>query len=182
MSSPPPMPSDPIDVDALIKELEIAFASVNRDNAVSLHQTTVIDDMGTEEEMQTAFLLDHDQHWTEIQDDNLDEHNAALSFFDVKGWAYHLPAFLRWELKQWDGKYSTTSHDSAIYTLKPPSESSPAELYLYAWKLSRFDALNIEQRAACARFLRYLGWQRDDQDCREYYLSYWHQFDNQHLK
>lgn len=174
----PSMPGDEISKELLIKQIEAAFANVDRVDAVSLHQTSVIDDMGSEEEMRAAALQDKDQHWSEIPDRLLDQHDAALSFFDNKGWVYHLPAFLCWVLSSWDSELSSTSHDSAISTLRPPSRSSPAESYLFEWQRSRFDSLNDDQRTACARFLRYLGWQHDDDESRDYYQSYWHQFDH----
>ena len=52
----------------IIKQIEQAFKNVTKEDGTSLHETRVIDDRGSKEEIKQARKLDKDIHWSEIPD------------------------------------------------------------------------------------------------------------------
>ncbi len=179
----PPMPGDEISKDLLIKQIEAAFAHVNRRGGTTLHQASAIEGHANEQEVLDTARFDTDQHWTEIPGATLEEFCVPLwSFIDAKGWVYYLPAFMRWSLQRIDQGHEMWQDELAVNALAPRVEDSPPSKKRSARDRTvptdeNFDALTASHRRVCARYLRYMGWQQQSVAAMLYYQEYWHQFD-----
>lgn len=91
------MPNDSERINRLLSLINDAFHGVVLGNGVSLHQTLVRDNYGSEEEEQAARVLDEKHDWHKLID-NPDftqiGSTSAVSFFDELGIRFHLPAYL----------------------------------------------------------------------------------------
>ncbi|MCB9848239.1 MAG: hypothetical protein H6814_07465 [Phycisphaeraceae bacterium] len=178
MNPIPPAPGDEISRELLIRQIEAAFRNVDRIGATSLHQASAIDDYASDREIEEAGRLDRDKHWTEIPGELLEQHCNALGFFDVKGWVYHLPAYMRWSLHRADGGHDNWMKDVPVSALGPPlQDSSNKRRRTPPEPDPNFEALTSGQKRACARFLRYKGWQEMSAEAMMYYQDYWRRFD-----
>ena len=111
---------------ALIRE---AFTDVYLEDGVSLHQTVVIDNYGSNAEMVQARLKDEKMDWQKlISKPELLNINGigGLSFYDAKGLRFHLPAYLSSVVINPDLNIS----ESLIFTLTHKSEYNDKRLSL----------------------------------------------------
>ncbi|HWB02913.1 MAG TPA: DUF6714 family protein [Verrucomicrobiales bacterium] len=65
----------------------------------------------TKERGEELAALDHEQHWTEVTAEAVQNHQEYFTFSDPEGWRFYLPAFLRhylagFPLYHWDAVYS----------------------------------------------------------------------------
>src|SRR5687768_7277152 len=81
-----------------VRLIESAFAGVSRNAGITLHEATVIDNYGTDEERAHARLLDNESRWEEVPSAAIEKNYTALSFLDPEGFRYYLPAYMRWAL------------------------------------------------------------------------------------
>ena len=70
---------------ALIEEITAAFDGVSREQGVTLHEATVIDDYGSLEERALARTQDTEDKWQNVPDEDIRFTDAVLSFLDPKG-------------------------------------------------------------------------------------------------
>ena len=106
-----------------------AFKDVYLEDGVSLHQTIVIDNYGSNAEMVEARLKDEKKDWQKLisKPELLNIHGiGGLSFFDAKGLRFHLPAYLSSVVINPDLEIS----DSLIFTLTHKSEYNDNRLSL----------------------------------------------------
>lgn len=84
-------------INRLLSLIDDAFHGVVLGNGVSLHQTLVRDNHGSEEEEQAARVLDEKHDWHKlIENPEFTQigGTSAVCFFDEQGLRFHLPAFL----------------------------------------------------------------------------------------
>lgn len=182
---------------ALIKEIERAFDGVEREDGVTFHEARVIDDYGSDAERAQARLEDTENRWQDVPDELLINGDQIISFLDVKGFRYYLPAYLVWYLRYMDNEdeeFSSDTFDSVDFYLmawhEPGKEARNSFDALILICLEQFKSLNFEQSKAVAHFLEFrceralflneqnqddvLGW-----ECKNYQRAldlYWGRF------
>ena len=85
-------------VDEVISEIAAAFADMRLDEGIGLFQAKGLDDYASDEELKQLRERDEMTDWKRISYADLERCYAAPSFFDAKGFVFHLPAFLIAEL------------------------------------------------------------------------------------
>ncbi len=85
-------------VDEVVSEISIAFANTKLDDGIGLFQANGLDDYASASELKQLRNCDEKNDWRKISHSDLERCNAAPSFFDAKGFIFHLPAFLIAEL------------------------------------------------------------------------------------
>ena len=88
--------------DRLIQEIESAFQAVQRLDGITLHEAMVLDNYGSAQEQQAARALDPEDHWQDIPDAVMRDCDSALSFLDIQGFRFYLPAFMRMGLRHFE--------------------------------------------------------------------------------
>ncbi len=83
-----------MNIPALIDQITHAFANVQRQDGVTLHQAIALDNYAPDDVAAAARKQDTDTHWTAIPRPTLQQFESALSFMDVPGTRYYLPAFM----------------------------------------------------------------------------------------
>ncbi|MEM8502064.1 MAG: DUF6714 family protein [Cyanobacteria bacterium P01_D01_bin.1] len=132
---------------ALIQEITAAFDGVAREDGVTLHEATVLDDYGGPEERAKARAQDTEKRWQEVPERDIRCEDAVLSFLDAKGFRYYIPAYMIWYLRHIDGEgiaRSSMTFDSVVFHLTHPIETG---------KYGKFEMLTTEQSRAIAHFL-----------------------------
>ncbi|MBE9064769.1 hypothetical protein IQ256_27860 [cf. Phormidesmis sp. LEGE 11477] len=105
---------------ALIQEITLAFEGVSREEGVTLHEATVLDDYGGPEERAKARARDTEQSWQAVPESDIRLTDAVLSFLDDKGFRYYIPAYMVWYLRHIDDEASihrSTTFDSVVFHL-----------------------------------------------------------------
>jgi hypothetical protein len=89
------------DREQLIQQIEAAFTDIERGNGLTLHEAAAFEgtDYCTAEERARVRALDPERRWQDIPDSALEECQDRWSF-DDEGFRFHLPAYLRWHLRQ----------------------------------------------------------------------------------
>ena len=131
--------------DDLIKQIEAAFEGVTLGQGVSLHETIVIDDYGSQAQRAAARKNDELHDWKKVLADPRfpKVHGVGgLSFYDSEGLRFHLPAYLLLALSP---VYEDVT-ESLMFTLTSCND----------YNKSRFAILNEAQRQAVRNFLLYL--------------------------
>lgn len=156
----------------LIKEIEEAFRDVKRGYGVTLHETWVVDAIGSEEEHAAARKLDTDENWQDVPDATIEKYGGECGFLDENGWVYYLPALMTWALRKW-GIWNCNALDSMLYFLSDKKYFSLE----YSYYVSRL--LTLPQKQAVCRFVEYVAIHADEWDGEEAskaWSNYWHQF------
>ena len=172
---------------ALIEEINVAFDGVSRENGVSLSESWVIDNYGSDEERTEARKQDTETRWQDVPDEAIAHGYSCLSFLDEIGFRYYIPAYMVWSLRYIDienlddPNHDSMSFESLVYalTLSGSTES------LNEHRLARYRRFTIEQSKAIAHFLQ-LDEERQDEynaesgwpknDARVALEKYWGQF------
>ncbi len=89
---------------ALIEEITAAFDGVSREDGVTLHEATVLDDYGSLEERAEARKQDTEDNWQDVPEEDIRFTDAVLSFLDPKGFHYYIPAYVVWYLRNIDNE------------------------------------------------------------------------------
>lgn len=80
-------------------DIEAAFNDVVLADGISLHQAVAMDDRRSLVEQKAARCRDTYKRWQDILDEDIRFCCSALSFLDVKGFRFHLPAFMQCALR-----------------------------------------------------------------------------------
>ncbi len=83
-----------------IDEITSAFTGISREGGVSLHETRVLDDCGSDVERAKARAKDTDVDWREVPDSAIEKPDLRLNFLDPIGFRYYIPAYMIWEIRQ----------------------------------------------------------------------------------
>ncbi len=146
---------------ALIEEITAAFANVSREDGVTLHEATVIDDYGSLEERAEARKRDAEDKWQDVPDEDIRRTDAVLNFLDEKGFRYYIPAYMVWYLRNLDNEdpeYWSNTFESLIFYLAAGFNGEIADYLLSGFKL-----LTPEQAKAIAHFLAFDAEREDAQ-------------------
>jgi hypothetical protein len=154
------------DVERLVRQLRGAFAEVELGGGETIHQAHLEGIFGKGEEWIAAREKDPESHWYEVPDWKLKTGFSTLSFFDVEGWRFYIPAFMSWSLQNWRTTDSTTA-DSVLWDLDWGHHEH--------WS-KRYESLNRAQSEAVHDFLEFFDRYSGQDDARKAIRSYWHQF------
>jgi hypothetical protein len=143
---------------ALIEEITQAFDGVSRENGVSLSESWVIDDYGSDEERAEARRKDTETRWQDVPDEDIGFGYSCLNFLDEIGFHYYIPAFVVWFLRHVDNEdpdgpgFNSMTFEWLIYALGS-SSSGPLDDFA----LARFRMFSPAQCKAIAHFLEFEG-------------------------
>jgi hypothetical protein len=150
---------------ALIEEITAAFDGVSREEGVTLHEATVIDDYGSLEERALARTQDTEDKWQNVPDEDIRFTDAVLSFLDPKGFHYYIPAYVVWYLRNIDNEDPEFwSNTFGLYYLPFVSRCSWRHRRVLSLKIKMFTP---EQAKAIAHFLVFVV-EREDAAQIEY--------------
>ncbi len=134
---------------ALIEEITVAFDGVSREDGVTLHEATVIDDYGSPAERAEAWALDTENIWQDVPEADIRLTDAVLSFLDPKGFHYYIPAYMIWYLRNIDNEdpnYWSNTFDSVVFHLTYKIDEDD-------YVSSKFQLFTLAQSKAVANFL-----------------------------
>jgi hypothetical protein len=145
---------------ALIEEITKAFAGGSREGGVSLSEAWVIDDYGSDEERAEARARDTDKRWEEVPDKDIHFGYSYFSFLDDIGFAYYIPAYMTWYLRNVDSEdpevVNSNTFEFLIYSLGPSMNGVMSD-----YTISQFILCTREQRRAIAHFLQFVEAEED---------------------
>jgi hypothetical protein len=141
-------------LDELIAEITAAFDGVSREDGTTLHEAEALDNRESDEECRAARRLDTEQRWQDVPYEDILWCCSALSFLDVKGFLYYLPAFMVHGLRHFEDDPNGILHSCEYHLLyesqKSLRQSKPEPI---ATKYGFTDA----QCRVIAKFLRFLN-------------------------
>ncbi len=152
------------DIEGLIRQIHEVFAGVELGGGETIHQAHLEGIFGRGKRWLAAGEKDPESHWSEVPDWKLESGFSTLSFFDVEGWRFYLPAFLCWSLRNWRTTDSTTVH-SVVWDLT----------FNEHWA-ARYESLNRTQSEAVYAFLDFFDRYSGEADAGEAIRSFWHRF------
>ncbi|MDR3620904.1 MAG: hypothetical protein P4L85_16245 [Paludisphaera borealis] len=161
------------DISELVQQIHRAFADVRRGGGYTLHQAHLEGCYDTEAKWLATGEKDPETHWSEVPGWKIETGFSTLSFFDVEGWRFYLPAFLCWSLENWRTSDSTTP-DSVIWTLDLTHTIGWNETH--ADYMERYESLNREQCGTVLDFLSFFDRYSGLPEARSAIESYWRQF------
>lgn len=85
-------------VDDVVSEITAAFDDIRLDEGTGLFEANGLDDYASDEELKRLRETDEKLDWKRISYTNLAQCYCSPSFFDTRGFVFHLPAFLIAEL------------------------------------------------------------------------------------
>ena len=134
-------------VTKLIIDIGAAFGNVSREDGVTLHETEVLDDYGSDQERQAARAKDTDAHWRDVLDEWIEEIRGigGMCFLDGEGFRYYLPAYMTWYLKKWNAHSITDAGDTLLFCLSSPRED---------WDFNKL--FSSEQKNVIRSFLQFV--------------------------
>ena len=161
------MPSLEESLSDTINEITSAFKDVSRNGGVSLHQTRVLDDCGSDAELEEAGKKDTDISWQDVPNSAIEKPDLSLCFLDPIGLRYYLPAYMIWELKQFSGAewVDCNTHGSVHFILTIDK--------------SNFVMLTPKQSRAVCKFLQFYveyGDEYEQNEARQTLKQYWGKF------
>ena len=147
---------------ALIEEITHAFAGVSREGGVSLSEAWVIDYYGSDEERAEARARDTDKKWDEVPDKDIHFGYSCFSFLDDIGFAYYIPAYMTWYLRNVDSEdpevVKSNTFEFLIYSLGPSTSMNGV---MREYMISQFRLCTREQCRAIAHFLQFVEAEED---------------------
>jgi hypothetical protein len=155
----------------LLASVDSAFRGVALGSGVSLHETRVLDDYGTDEQRRAARAPDEKHDWRNLIHDPdlpfLCGVAGGLSFFDAAGMRFHLPACFSRAIQDPEGTRVGDMVESLLFHLT----------HLDDYQLERFAVLDHAQRSSVREVLEYLREEEkmDDPEVDQAILGYWSQ-------
>lgn len=134
---------------ALIEEITVAFDGISREDGVTLHEATVIDNYGSSAERAKARAQDTEDKWQDVPEADIRFTDAVLSFLDPKGFHYYIPAYMVWYLRNIDNEtpdYWSNTFDSVVFHLTYKVDVDD-------YVSSKFQLFTLAQSKAVANFL-----------------------------
>jgi hypothetical protein len=156
----------------LLARIAHAFAGVELGEGVSMHETKVIDDYGTDEEYQAARALDEQFDWRKVIDDPYPTQELSMwAFLDAAGMRFYLPACMTRVVR--DGDHADDAGTLAWYMGIHLSGIGSD------YHREQLSLLNDEQKACVREVLIYMRdylpewWGGDEELARSLDDGYW---------
>jgi hypothetical protein len=115
----------------LLAAIDEAFCGVQLGDGVSLHETVLADNYGTEEQRRAAREPDEKHDWRRLASDPDLRRIAGvggLSFYDAAGLRFHLPAYLSLAVTDFESDGAGNVLESLMFTLTHFSEHNAGRL------------------------------------------------------
>lgn len=103
-------------VAVAVQQVHNAFDDVQLGDGVGIYEANGRDDYAGDTELARLRELDERNDWRKLDTDLLNEYYSTPSFFDARGFVFHLPAFLLAEL---DDKHGFGFIDRIVEKLPP---------------------------------------------------------------
>lgn len=103
----------------LLSLIEKSFDGVERGDGITLHQASVIDDYGSEEDFVAAAKLDTETRWQDIPDSTLTANPHSFTFLDAHGFRYYIPAAMSFAVKSYDDFDTFFTYLAVLPTVAP---------------------------------------------------------------
>ena len=103
----------------VVKQIDNAFDDVKLGDGIGIYEANGLDDYAGDIELARLRKLDERNDWRKLDSELLNQYYSTPSFFDSRGFIFHLPAFLLAEL---DDKHEYGFIDR-IVEKRPPSGS-----------------------------------------------------------
>jgi hypothetical protein len=159
-------PEELAEIELLIRQIQDAFAGTQLEDGTTIHEADLEGCYLKEEERLEGRAKDTEADWSEVPDWKIERFPSALSFFDVKGWRFYIPAYMIWTLKNW----RTTTLITADYVVWSVDPTMPD------FSLPRYESLSVAQAHVVYRFVRFFCDYSGDEESRHAMDTYWHQF------
>ena len=134
--------------------IEKAFAGVQLEDGVGLHESQGLDDYLTREECAALRAKDEKCDWRRIPVIDLYRCGSCLSFFDAKGMRFHLPQIMLYYLDAYYEEDERLRRDGLVRHMDPP------DLHWSLTHVDRFEyyfsALDGKQIRCVIGFLEYV--------------------------
>ena len=104
---------DVLEAQTIIEMIEQAFDGVSRGEGITLHEAVAMDDYKSANECRQARTLDREQRWQDVPAADIENNPSYLSFLDIDGYRYYLPASMCWVLNP--GNNDLWNHTHSIY-------------------------------------------------------------------
>ncbi len=152
------------DVSTVIDTIEEAFADVSLDDGRTIHEAALEGVYWDNQTRLDARAKDPEKRWQEIPDWKLERFHAALSFFGPIGWRFHIPAYMRWTLRNWRTTSASQTIDSTVWTFDPN------------WSRDRSEILSDAQGRAVLAFLQFFQKYSGEPEASLYIAAYWYRY------
>lgn len=149
------------DAAKLIESITEAFAGTELGDGVTLHEADLEGAYCNDAVRLAARAKDTESRWQDIPDWKLERFGAALSFFDVGGWKFYIPAYMIWSVKHWRSTRALTA-DKVIWGFE-----------LSEFQRLRFESLSDEQSTVVLCFLKHLDEYSGEPDAKRAIQPYW---------
>jgi hypothetical protein len=136
----------------LVKEIESSFKRVALEDGIGILEAEAIDEYASDAVRERERRKDERDSWESISDEMISEHYSVLSFMDQKGLRFHLPAYMRFAVRNYASSNSA-SVDSVIYALCKDPQTVEKDLPLFT----------EPQKAAIASFLKFMVLEAGDE-------------------
>jgi hypothetical protein len=153
------------EVKTLISEICEAFDGTTLADGTTIHEADLEGAYSEDSVRLEARGKDSETNWQSVSDRKLERFHSALSFFDVRGWKFYIPAYMIWSLRNWRTTDSLTA-DSVIWGFELRNE----------YRLPRFESLSERQSKVVLAFLQHFCKYSWDPDAEKSINSYWKTF------
>ena len=151
---------------ALIAIIHRVFAGVQLEGGTTIHEAD-LEGIGNTQAQMEARAKDPETDWKDVPDWKIAQFPDALSFFDLKGWRFYIPAYMCWTLKNW----RTCQSHTANFTIWGFDPNPCTE-----WAVRRYQTLSDEQAKAVFLFLDFFRKYSGEPEPNQAILAYWDQF------
>ena len=158
-------PQEIADIERIVAEVADAFRDVQLEDGETIHEADLEGAYSDDSVRLAAREKDPEVNWRDIPDWKLDGLHPH-GFFDLKGWRFHIPAYMIWTLRNWRTSTSV-SIDYTIWEFRPS---------LGTRDLQRYSSLSFPQGCAVYDFLHFFCTYSDAPEPREAIEAYWHGF------
>ena len=126
-------------------EIESSFRGVALEDGIGIFEAEALDACVSDAVREKTRRRDQRDSWESIPDETISQHFSVLCFMDQKGLRFHLPAYMRFAVRNYETSDSA-SVDSVIYALCRAPQSVEKDWPLFSEK----------QRATIAKFLKFM--------------------------
>ncbi|MGD1842435.1 MAG: DUF6714 family protein [Thermonemataceae bacterium] len=154
--------------ELLIESIRKAFHGVKLEEGIGLWEAQGLDDYLPAAQCKKLREVDEREDWRKIPVINLYKCSSSLSFFDAKGFRFHLPIFLLFALDVFEEEEDRLFEEGLVEAYAAPEvefhltnvvdytkATSHEEKMMYAYHEERFSLLNKPQVTCVIDFLQY---------------------------
>ncbi len=159
-------PEELAEIESLIGLIQDAFRGTQLEGGITIHEADLEGAYQGEEVRLAARAKDTEASWAEVPDWKIERFPSVLTFLDVNGWRFYIPAYMIWTLRNW----RTTDSIMADYVVWSFDPAMPGT------SLPRYESLTAAQAHAAYRFVKFFCDYSGDKESRHAMEAYWHRF------